>query len=71
MGQVAVMKASNLEFVEDSGKVTQEIGKEQVAELLDTFKELQGQGAIGIARRGFEDGELEEEDIDLPDSLTA
>lgn len=68
MGQVAVMKASQLEFIDD-GEVSQDIGREEVEELLRVFRDLQGQGALGIARKGLDKEKLEESDLDLPVEL--
>lgn len=74
VGDVAVTQADRIEgvTVDAEGMVTaeRELGKEDIEELIDTYRDIIGDGAVGIGRRAVT--ALEQEDreglknLDLP-----
>lgn len=74
VGDVAVTQAGRVEgvSVDEEGRVSsdRELGKEDIEELIDVYRDIVGDGAVGIGRRAI--AALEQEDreglknLDLP-----
>lgn len=72
IGELATRKAGSLDFVSvEDGELTftRSPDRGDVESVIDAFKEFQGKGAIGIARRAMQDILKPEHDIDLPDAI--
>jgi hypothetical protein len=72
IGRVALGRLRDLDFIEIDGQdyeFTKDLSRTDIEEILDTYKELQGKGAYGIARRSLK-GELTADDnLDLPEEI--
>lgn len=73
IGRIALQKVQSIEGINVEGGETdlaENLGKEDLEELMDIFKQIQGQGAVGIARNAISDISDEElEGLDLPEEL--
>ncbi len=72
IGKVAVLKIKTLDFIsEEDGEIdfTEDIGSDEIEQILDVFKKLQGDGAYGIARRSLEDELSADDKLDLPEKV--
>ena len=73
IGRIALQKVQSIEGINVEGSETdlaENLGKEDLEELMDIFKQIQGQGAVGIARNAISDISDEElEGLDLPEEL--
>lgn len=70
IGMIARQKASQVENIEIDGdeiSFRDKPGPEEVESLMDEYKEIQGKGAVGIARKAISD--LKVEGLDLPEEL--
>ncbi|MDY6770750.1 MAG: hypothetical protein SV186_02195 [Candidatus Nanohaloarchaea archaeon] len=69
VGDLATQRAALLDCIEtSSGEIsfTRTPTAEDVEKLIDVFKEIQGKGAIGIARRALKGRLTSADDLDLP-----
>lgn len=72
IGMIAVQKAKAVEKIEvEDGEITfnEEPVKEDLEALMDEYKEIQGKGAVGIARKGMSEILDEDMDIELPEEI--
>ncbi|MFB6180842.1 MAG: hypothetical protein ABEJ93_03105 [Candidatus Nanohalobium sp.] len=72
IGDIARKRAENIEIIEiEDGEIkfNGEAGKSDVKALMDEYKEIQGQGAIGIAKKAVSEALDGDTDIDLPEEI--
>lgn len=72
IGMIAVQKAKTLDVVDvEDGEIEFDGGasKEDVEDLMDEYKKIQGKGAVGIARKAMSDVLEEDMEIDLPEEI--
>jgi len=71
IGMIATRKAEQVENIEVNGEeivFKEEATIEDIKALMEQFKKIQGQGAVGIARKAVS-GLEDDIDIDLPEEL--
>lgn len=72
IGMIARQKAKSVDKIEIEGEevnFSEDPGKEDVEALMDEYKEIQGKGAVGIARKAMSNLLDEDSDIDLPEEI--
>jgi len=72
IGMIARQRAKRIEAIDPDGEevtFTKEPSKEDLEALMEEFKEIQGQGAVGIARRSLSEALDDDSDIDLPEEI--
>lgn len=71
IGMIALQRAKNVDSitVEDGELEFEDPSREDVEALMDEYKQLQGQGAVGIARRGMSEILDEDPEIELPEEI--
>lgn len=72
IGLIAKQKAKGVGKIKIEGdeiSFNEEPTKEDVEALMEEYKEIQGQGAVGIARKAMSNLLDEESDLDLPEEI--
>lgn len=72
IGMIAKQKAGQVENIEvngDSIEFDEEATKEDIEALMNQYEEIQGKGAVGIARKAMSDLIDEEKELDLPEEI--
>lgn len=73
IGMIARQRAKRIEAIDPDGEeitFTKEATKEDLEALMEEYKEIQGKGAVGIARGAVSDLlEDEDEEIDIPEEI--
>ena len=72
IGMIAVQRAKAIDKLEvEDGEISfnEDPGKEDVEALMDEYKEIQGQGAVGIARKGMSELLGEDTQLELPEEI--
>lgn len=72
IGMIAVQRSKALDKIDvKEGEISfnDEPTKEDVEELMKEYKQIQGQGAVGIVRKGMSELLDEDSDIDLPEEI--
>jgi hypothetical protein len=72
IGMIAVQRAKRIDSIEvEDGEIKfiRDATKEDVEALMDEYKEIQGKGALGIARKAMSEILDEDTEIDLPEEI--
>jgi hypothetical protein len=72
IGAIAVQRSKAIDKIEvEDGEITfsEDPGKEDVEALMEEYKKIQGQGAVGIARKGMSEILEDDMDIELPEEI--
>lgn len=72
IGMIAKQKAKSVDSINIEGEdieFNEEPEKEDVEALMKQYKEIQGKGAVGIARKAMSNLLDEESDLDLPEEI--
>lgn len=72
IGMIAMQKASQVEKIQidaEEIKFEGEVTREEIESLMKKFKEIQGKGAVGIARKAISSIPEEELNLDLPEEI--
>lgn len=72
IGMIAVQRAKKLDIVEAEDSEIEfngEATKEDVEALMDEYKQIQGKGAVGIARKAMADVLEDDTELDLPEEI--
>jgi hypothetical protein len=72
LGMIAKQKAGQVENIEVDGdniEFDEEATKEDIEALMNQYEEIQGKGAVGIARKAMSDLIDEEKELDLPEEI--
>ena len=72
IGMIARQKAGQVDNISVDGdeiSFEEEASRKDIEALMDQYKEIQGKGAVGIARKAVSGFDEEEIDIDLPGEI--
>lgn len=72
IGQIAKQRAKRVDSINiEDGEIVfdEDPSREDVEELMDEYKEIQGKGAVGIARKAVGEVIDEDTDLDLPEEI--
>lgn len=72
VGTLAYARIDHLSFIDvedDEISFTRAVGRTEVEAVIDEFKEIQGEGAVGIARRALVGTLTTADHLDLPPAI--